>query len=89
MNSPCEDFIRVCVDKHYKIVTEPTLVRMVEIDNPREQDHVVQMDTRGRVTIPSSVRHRYGIDGEEGNWWVELTIHKLEKRQDEDEGGES
>jgi hypothetical protein len=56
-------------------MTEPTLDRMVEIDNPREQDYVVQMDTRGHVTIPSSVRHRYGINGEEGNWWVELTIH--------------
>jgi bifunctional DNA-binding transcriptional regulator/antitoxin component of YhaV-PrlF toxin-antitoxin module len=63
-------------------MTDSDLIREVDIDNPREQDHVIQMDTRGRVTIPSSVRHRYNIDpDDDGDWWVELTIHKLEKRQ--------
>lgn len=74
-------------------MTESGPIREVEIDNPREQDHVVQMDTRGRVTIPSSVRHRYNIDpDDDGDWWVELTIHKLEKRQDaeaDDNGSDS
>jgi len=70
-------------------MTDKKLVREVEINNPRDQDHIVKLDTRGRITIPASVRHRYGIDAEKEGWWVELTIHKLEKRTPADEDDRS
>lgn len=57
----------------------------VNIDS-REQDHIVKMDTRGRVTIPSSIRSRYGLDPDENDVWVDLTIHKVEV--EEDDGGD-
>ena len=50
------------------------------------------MDSRGRVTIPSNIRQKHGIQPEEGkDTWVEVELKwaEIEQSDDEEDGGES
>jgi bifunctional DNA-binding transcriptional regulator/antitoxin component of YhaV-PrlF toxin-antitoxin module len=51
----------------------------------------LELDKRGRVTIPSNIRKRHGIQPEDGKEiWVEITIDEAEitYHQDDEDGGE-
>jgi hypothetical protein len=55
--------------------------REIEIDKPQHKYHNLQMDTRGRVTIPKSVRAQFSIDPEDDlEYWVNLEITSIEVR---------
>jgi len=60
--------------------------REIKITRDSEREQLLQLDTRGRVTIPSSIRSRHGIDPEDDNrYWIELSIRSIEV-QDSSEG---
>ena len=66
-------------------------VDTIELDKPSESDQLLKLDTRGRITIPSSIRHRHNIDpGDDNEYWFDLEIKKIEVRKpiDDDEGGD-
>ena len=51
----------------------------------------LELDKRGRVTIPSNIRERHGIQPEDGKEiWVEITIEEAEitYHQDDEDGGD-
>jgi bifunctional DNA-binding transcriptional regulator/antitoxin component of YhaV-PrlF toxin-antitoxin module len=51
----------------------------------------LELDSRGRVTIPSNIRQRHGIQPEDGKRiWVEVAIEgaEIEYQRDGDDGGE-
>lgn len=54
----------------------------IKIERDAERECLLRLDKRGRVTIPSNVRTRYGIDPEDDDkeYWVELTLHRVESR---------
>ena len=57
------------------------IVREIEVDKPQHQYQCSQLDTRGRVTIPKSVRAQFGIDPEDDfEYWVNLEIDTIEVR---------
>jgi len=59
-----------------------------KISRDSERNQILELDTRGRVTIPSSLRSRYGIDPEDDKeYWIELSIDSIEVREP-DEGGD-
>lgn len=50
----------------------------------------LEMDQRGRVTIPANIRAKHDIDPEiEDEIWVEVDIKYVEIKPDEDDGGET
>lgn len=54
----------------------------IEVD----RSEPLEMDQRGRVTIPANIRAKYGIDPEiEGDIWVEVDIRHIEIQLDEDD----
>lgn len=59
--------------------------RTIEIEREREQEHILNMDTRGRITIPSGIRSKYGINPENNRYRVSVTIHDLEEYSDDEE----
>ena len=63
-------------------MVEKEIVREVEIEKPSEQNHIQPLDKRGRITIPSQVRGRHGVDttDEDKEIWAEITLHSLEVR---------
>ena len=59
-----------------------------QISRDSERNQILELDSRGRVTIPSSLRSRYGIDPEDDKeYWIELSIDSIEVRDPAD-GGE-
>ena len=61
----------------------------VDRDIPIDREVLTKIDNRGRITIPSYIRERNGIDPDEEDYWVELTVHRVETRKEvEDDGGE-
>ena len=64
------------------------LKREIEIDKPQHKYQCLQLDTRGRVTIPKSVRAQFSIDPEDDlEYWVNLEITSIEVRNPS--GGDS
>jgi len=58
------------------------LKREIEIDKPQHKYQCLQLDTRGRVTIPKSVRAQFGIDPEDDlEYWVNLEVTSIEVRE--------
>ncbi|MFC5136592.1 MULTISPECIES: hypothetical protein [Haloferacaceae] len=54
----------------------------IEVD----RSEPLEMDQRGRVTIPANIRAKHGIDPEiEGDIWVEVDIRHIEIQLDEDD----
>jgi len=54
----------------------------IEVD----RSEPLEMDQRGRVTIPANIRAKHGIDPEmEANIWVEVDIKHFEIQLDEDD----
>lgn len=54
----------------------------IEVD----RSEPLEMDQRGRVTIPANIRAKHGIDPEiEGKIWVEVDIKHFEIQLDEDD----
>ena len=52
-----------------------------------ERTFPVEMDHRGRITVPANIRQAHDIDPPEGEeTWLEVTIHEVNIRKD---GGES
>jgi len=51
----------------------------------------LELDGRGRVTIPSNIRERHGIQpADDRTIWIEVTIESAEIHFDnEDDGGDS
>jgi DNA-binding FadR family transcriptional regulator len=67
---------------------EPTIVEEIEISRDSLREQYLQLDTRGRVTIPSAVRSRHGVDPEDDNEiWVQLSINSIEVREPSDDSG--
>ena len=65
-----------------------SMAQRIEID--RQQP--LEMDSRGRVTIPSNIRQKHGIQPEEGKaTWVEVELKwaEIEQLDNEDDGGDS
>ena len=58
-----------------------------------ERREPLELDKRGRVTIPSNIRERHGIQPEDGKEiWVEITIEEAEityHEDDDDDGGDA
>jgi bifunctional DNA-binding transcriptional regulator/antitoxin component of YhaV-PrlF toxin-antitoxin module len=49
----------------------------------------LEMDSRGRVTIPANIREKHKIQPEEGKEiWVEMEL-KWAEIEDEDDGGDN
>lgn len=70
------------------------IIDNIEIERDAERECLLKLDKRGRVTIPSNVRTRHGINPEDDDkeYWVELTLHRVESRSkndSSDEGGDS
>lgn len=64
----------------------------IEITRESEGEQMLQLDNRGRITIPSSVRTRHGIDPQDDSEiWVEISINRIEVRdqQEQDGGGDA
>ncbi|OYR73592.1 hypothetical protein DJ71_19525 [Halorubrum sp. E3] len=61
--------------------SEADIKREIEIDKPQHKYQCLQLDTRGRVTIPKSVRAQFSIDPEDDlEYWVNLEITSIEVR---------
>ena len=61
--------------------SDADIKREIEIDKPQHIYHNLQLDTRGRVTIPKSVRAQFSIDPEDDlEYWVNLEITSIEVR---------
>ena len=53
----------------------------IELDRPQHKFQCLQLDTRGRVTIPRSVRKQHLIDPENDlEYWVNIEITSIEVR---------
>lgn len=70
---------------------ETEIARVIDISKPADIHQTLELDVRGRVTIPASVRSRHNIDTEDNKeYWVEMELKKIEVReQTESEGGDS
>lgn len=62
----------------------------IDIERDAERECLLKLDKRGRVTIPSNVRTRYGINPEDDDkeYWVELTLHRVESRSENNSSDE-
>lgn len=61
-------------------MSEPGITEK-QITRDSERNQILELDSRGRVTIPSSLRSRYGIDPEDDKeYWIELSIDSIEVR---------
>jgi len=56
-----------------------------------ERQEPLELDSRGRVTIPSNIRERHGIQpADDRTIWVEVTIESAEIHyENEDDGGDA
>ena len=62
--------------------SDTDLKQEIEIDKPQHMYQCLQLDTRGRVTIPKSVRAQHSIDPEDDlEYWVNLEITSIEVRE--------
>ena len=70
-----------------RMVMADSSITEKEITRDSERNQILELDNRGRVTIPSALRSRYGIDPEDDKeYWIELSIHSIEVR--EPDGGD-
>lgn len=61
------------------------MVERIEIN----RSEPLEMDGRGRVTIPANIRSKHEINPDtEDQIWVEVDIKHVEIKHDEDDGGE-
>jgi len=64
-----------------------SIVEEIDIKRESERQQLLKLDTRGRVTVPNSIRTRYGIDPEDDKeYWLEITVDSIEVRNSD--GGE-
>lgn len=62
-------------------MTPPDIVEEITLERDSEREQMIQLDGRGRVTIPSSIRSRHGIDPtDDKEYWAEITIESIEVR---------
>ena len=62
--------------------SETDLKREIEVEKPQHKYQCLQLDTRGRVTIPKSVRAQHNIDPEDDlEYWINLEITSIEVRE--------
>lgn len=67
-------------------MTDRNEIEEIRIDRESERAQLLKMDPRGRITIPSSLRSRHGIDPEDDNEiWVDISINSIEIRDGGDE----
>jgi bifunctional DNA-binding transcriptional regulator/antitoxin component of YhaV-PrlF toxin-antitoxin module len=61
-------------------MTASDVVESSEITRDSLRDQYLQLDTRGRVTIPASIRSLHGVDPENDDHeiWVELSIKSID-----------
>jgi bifunctional DNA-binding transcriptional regulator/antitoxin component of YhaV-PrlF toxin-antitoxin module len=75
------------------MMTASDVVESSEITRDSLREQYLQLDTRGRVTIPSSIRSLHGVDPEDDDHeiWVELSIKSIDVvgASDDEEGGDS
>lgn len=75
------------------MMTPSDVVESSEITRDSLREQYLQVDTRGRVTIPSSIRSLHGVDPEDDDHeiWVELSIKSIDVvgASDDEEGGDS
>jgi len=75
------------------MMTPSDVVESSEITRDSLREQYLQLDTRGRVTIPSSIRSLHGVDPEDDDHeiWVELSIKSIDVvgASDDEEGGDS
>ena len=75
------------------MMTPSDIVESSEITRDSLREQYLQLDTRGRVTIPSSIRSLHGVDPEDDDHeiWVELSIKSIDVvgASDDEEGGDS
>lgn len=58
-----------------------SMAERIEID----RQEPLEMDSRGRVTIPSNIREKHGIQPEEGkDTWIEVELKWAEIEQSDD-----
>ncbi len=68
------------------------VVERLEITRDSLREQYLQLDTRGRVTIPSSIRSLHGVDpeNEDRELWVEIEIKHIDVVDpSDDDGGET
>lgn len=54
-----------------------------------DRSEPLEMDQRGRVTIPSNIRSKHDIDPDtEDEIWVEVDIKHVEIKSDKKDGGD-
>lgn len=65
-------------------------IEQVELTRDSERKQLLNMDNRGRVTIPSTVRGKYDIDptSDEVKYRVDLTIERIEAVPRDQSGGD-
>lgn len=81
MNRWGKKYIPLSHKKEYMGSSEADIKREIEIDKPQHKYQCLQLDTRGRVTIPKSVRAQFSIDPEDDlEYWVNLEITSIEVR---------
>ena len=57
---------------------------------PIDRSEPLELDTRGRVTIPSNIREKHGIHPSDNRTiWLEINIEEAEIHYEDDEGGDS
>ncbi|RJX47490.1 division/cell wall cluster transcriptional repressor MraZ [Halonotius pteroides] len=58
-------------------------IKTIKID----RSEPLEMDNRGRVTIPANIRDKHGINPTNDNTiWLEVTIEEAEIQYDNEEG---
>jgi bifunctional DNA-binding transcriptional regulator/antitoxin component of YhaV-PrlF toxin-antitoxin module len=66
-----------------------SVVEEIDITRESEKQQLLKLDTRGRVTIPSSIRTRKGVDPEDDKeYWIELTVNSIEVVEPGESGGD-
>ena len=57
---------------------------------PIDRSEPLELDTRGRVTIPANIREKHGINPDDDRTiWLEVNIEEAEIKYEDDEGGDS
>ena len=73
-------------------MTASDIVETSEITRDSLREQYLQLDTRARVTIPSSIRSLHGVDPEDDDHeiWVELSIKRIDvvDVSDDEQGGD-